>query len=59
MNGYGPVIPATGGGVFSVALVWGIYSHTWVLVFFSVIALAIMIYSFARLLKGEKKLSIK
>lgn len=56
MNGYGPAIPATGGGVFSIALVWGIYSHTWVLVAFSVIALAIMTYSLYRLLKGEKEL---
>jgi len=59
MNGYGPTLPATGGGMFAGALVWGIYSHAWVVIIFSAIALVIMVYSLYRLLKGEKQLRVK
>lgn len=55
MNGYGPALPATGGG-FGIGLIWGIHSQLWIVVFFSAIALLIILYSFLRLVKGEKEI---
>ena len=53
MNGYGPTLPATGGGIFGVALVWGLSTNMLFVAIFAAIGLLITAYSFFRLLKGE------
>jgi hypothetical protein len=53
---YGPTLPPTGGAVAGSALVWGIYSQTWIVIVFSAIALITLCYGLYRLRKGEKKL---
>lgn len=58
MNGYGPTLPATGGG-FGLALVWGISNQNQWVITFSVIALLIVTVSFIRLVIGERRLAKK
>jgi hypothetical protein len=53
---YGPSLPATGGGVASASLIWGVYSQTWLVVVFSIIGLITCLYGLYNLRKGEKTL---
>jgi hypothetical protein len=53
---YGPTLPPTGGAIAGSALVWGVYSQTWIVIVFSAIALSMMLYGLYRLQKGERTL---
>ncbi|MEA3453923.1 MAG: hypothetical protein U9R12_03215 [Candidatus Caldatribacteriota bacterium] len=53
---YGPSLPPTGGAIAGSALVWGIYSQTWIVIVFSAIALITMLYGLYRLQRGQKSL---
>ncbi len=56
MNGYGPALPATGGG-FGLALVWGISNQNLWVIAFSIIVLLVIVISFIRLIINERKLA--
>ncbi len=56
MNGYGPTLQATGGGLGAFALFWGISTGTWLVVAVAIVAIAITCYSFYRLRSGEIRL---
>ena len=59
MTGYGPTLPATGGGASVLALAWGISMHNWFVIGFAFIAIGITAYYFYRLRRGETKVSRK
>lgn len=52
---YGPSLPATGGGMATVSLIWGIHTRSWLLIVMAIIIATITIISFIRLRRGEKK----
>ena len=56
MNGYGPTLPATGGGILGAALVWGVSTQTWLVIAFATIALITLAFCFLKLRLGESKL---
>jgi hypothetical protein len=53
---YGPSLPATGGGLATGALVWGLNTNNSLVVVFAILGLIAVGYSFLRLRHGEKNM---
>lgn len=59
MDSYGPSLAATGGGVATAGLVWGITAQNWVVIAIGLVGITLTVASFIRLRFGEKELRRK